>query len=239
MVPRSRIVLTVLIAALLLAACRPVATPTAMSEPAAGEMMEKTPEAMMESGSEMPSQDSSADMAATQGAEMMTAEPGQGDMSGGEETMMEAPAWFSAALTDVRSGQEFTISDHKGKVLLVETMAIWCTTCLAQQKQVVALHGLLGERDDFQSIGLDIDPNENSGDLQTYVERNNFDWVYAVSPAAVSSEIGSLYGDAFLNPPSAPMLIIDRHGEVHPLPFGVKSAEDLQDALEPFLNQGM
>jgi hypothetical protein len=31
------------------------------------------------------------------------------------------------------------------------------------------------------------------------------------------------------------MLIIDRDGEAHPLPFGIKSAADLQAALEPFL----
>jgi hypothetical protein len=33
------------------------------------------------------------------------------------------------------------------------------------------------------------------------------------------------------------MLIIDRQGKVHPLPFGVKSAADLQAALQPFLDQ--
>ena len=65
-----------------------------------------------------------------------------------------------------------------------------------------------------------------------------FDWVYAVAPPEVSRELGQLYGDQFLNPPATPMLIIDQHGEVHPLPFGIKSAGDLQEALEPFLNLG-
>ncbi|MCK7526838.1 MAG: hypothetical protein MZV64_59190 [Ignavibacteriales bacterium] len=37
-------------------------------------------------------------------------------------------------------------------------------------------------------------------------------------PADVSREIASLYGDQFLNPPSTPMLIIDRKGVAHPLP---------------------
>jgi hypothetical protein len=35
------------------------------------------------------------------------------------------------------------------------------------------------------------------------------------------------------------MLIIDRHVEAHPLPFGVKSAQNLYDALQPFLAEGM
>jgi hypothetical protein len=32
------------------------------------------------------------------------------------------------------------------------------------------------------------------------------------------------------------MFIIDAQGEVHPLPFGVKSAQELQESLEPFLS---
>ena len=55
----------------------------------------------------------------------------------------------------------------------------------------------------------------------------------------VSREIAQLYGDLFLNPPSTPMLIVDRKGGAHPLPFGIKSAESLQEALAPFLNEGM
>ena len=49
----------------------------------------------------------------------------------------------------------------------------------------------------------------------------------------------TLTGSQFLNPSSAPMYIIDRKGDVHLLPFGVKSAVDLFAALEPFLTEGM
>lgn len=75
--------------------------------------------------------------------------------------------------------------------------------------------------------------------LKQYIEEKGFDWRYAVAPVEFSREIGQLYGAQLLNPPSAPMLIIDRKGNVHLLPFGVKSAEDLIQALEPFLNEAM
>ncbi len=155
------------------------------------------------------------------------------------DEMMEAPAWFGAALTNVSSGEDFTISDFKGKVVLVETLAMWCPSCKRQQIQVKALHEALGMDEDLVSIGLDIDPNENAADLKAYTEANSFDWIYAVAPAEVSREIGALYGDQFLNPTSTPILVIDRHGEVHPMPFGVKSAADLQAFIEPFLKEGM
>ena len=160
-------------------------------------------------------------------------------MTNDSANMMEAPAWFDASLTDARTGQIFSINDFQGKVVLVETMAIWCTNCLQQQGQVKALHSQLGVRDDFISIGLDIDPNENTAALKTYVENKGFDWLYAVPSKDVSREIASLYGDQFLNPPSTPIVVIDRHGEAHPLPFGIKSSDDLMKAIQPYLDEGM
>lgn len=153
--------------------------------------------------------------------------------------MMETPGWFGATLNNVNSGNSFAISDFKGKVVLVETMAVWCSNCKSQQAQIKALHEALGMPEDLVSISLDIDPNENVDDLKSYVTASGFDWMYAVAPAEVSRELSNLYGAEFLNPTSTPMLIIDRHGEVHPLPFGIKSADDLMKALEPFLKDKM
>jgi len=161
------------------------------------------------------------------------------DSSKAEDVMVDLPAWFGATLVDVRTGQPFTINDLQGKVILVETLATWCSNCLKQQNQVLALHDLLGERDDFVSVGLSIDPNEEASVLMKYVDERGFDWIYAIAPAEVSNEIARLYGDQFLNPPSTPMLIIDSHGEVHLLPFGIKDAQDLLDALQPFLDGEM
>jgi len=152
---------------------------------------------------------------------------------------MAASPWFGANLTDVTTGKTFKIAGFQGNVVLVETMAVWCTTCFQQQGQIQSLHSLLGKRDDLVSLSLDIDPNENDNILKTYVSSHGFDWTYAVAPADVARAVGKLYGDQFLNPPSAPILIIDRQGQVHTLPFGVKSAQDLKAAVDTFLKQGM
>lgn len=207
----------VLLATFLVNACSGAAAPTAET------MMDKatpTADAMMEK------ETSTADA-------MMSKETPAAD------AMMEAPAWYSASLTDASTGQAFTINDFKGKVILVEAMAIWCPTCLKQQEQVKALQTSLDQRDDFVSIGLDIDPNEDLVSLKSYVENNGFDWLYAVSNADVSSELSSLYGDQFINPPSTPIVIIDRHGEAHLMPFGLKSADELLKFIQPFLDESM
>jgi hypothetical protein len=155
------------------------------------------------------------------------------------QAMTDSPAWFGAAFTDARTGGTFSLNDFKGQVVLVETMAVWCSNCYKQQTEIRSLHDQLGVRDDFVSVSLDIDPNEDAAILQSFVNQNGFDWLYAVAPSDVSREIGLAYGDQFLNPPSTPILIVDRHGVAHPLPFGIKSAADLLQAVQPYLDESM
>lgn len=205
---------------------------------ASTDTMEKTDEAMMEK----PAEESMAephDDATTEDTMEKPSDEAMAEDTMSDDAMMEAPAWYSVSLTDVNTGDAFTINDLKGKVVLVETMAVWCSNCLKQQTQVKALHESLGMRDDFVSLGIDIDPNEDADKLASFTSSNGFDWKYVIAPAEVAREISSLYGAQFLSPPSTPMLIIDRKGVAHPLPFGIKSAEELLQALQPFLEEAM
>jgi len=149
------------------------------------------------------------------------------------------PTWYSSPLTDVNTGDVFTIEENLGKVILVETLATWCSNCYKQQTEVAKFHDLLGERDDFISLGIDIDPNEDIVLLTGYVRKNGFDWLYAVASGEIVDEISLLYGPQFLNPPSTPMLIIDRKGNAHPLDFGIKSAEELLNNVLPYLEESV
>jgi hypothetical protein len=149
------------------------------------------------------------------------------------------PAWYSTPLTDVNTGAVFTIEENLGKVILVETLATWCSNCLRQQGEVAAFHDLLGERSDFLSLGIDIDVNEDIPLLKGYVQKHGFDWLYVVAKNEMIDEISALYGSQFLNPPSTPMLIIDRNGNAHTLDFGIKGAQELFDSVMPFLNESV
>jgi thiol-disulfide isomerase/thioredoxin len=203
---------------------------------ATGEREEPTVEAMLDEESDMAETMDEPDIPEASTAEPMVEEEAAPAEAMADEAKMVSETWYGVALVDVNTGDTFKVADLRGKVVLVETMAVWCTTCLRQQRQVQALHEKLGEREDLVSLALDIDPNETPEILKVHADRNGFDWHYAVAPIEVAREIDRLYGTQFLNPPSAPMFIIDGHGEVHPLPFGVKSAQVLQEALEPHLN---
>jgi thiol-disulfide isomerase/thioredoxin len=145
------------------------------------------------------------------------------------------PAWLAVELTEATSGEKFTIGDFAGKVVLLENMAQWCPTCRQQGDEVKKLHQTLGPDSGLVSVSIDVDPNETVGDLRKYVVAQGFDWRFAVAPRELGAAFTDLYGPNFLNPPSAPMLIVDKTGGIHLLDGGLKSAGRLQEVVAPFL----
>ena len=146
------------------------------------------------------------------------------------------PAWFDVQMTDVLTGQAFSMRDFAGKVVLVETMATWCPTCWKQEEQIKKLPGLLSNPQDLILVSLDVDSNEDEAILKDFAATGGYSWRFAVAPIAVQRDLGNLYSADFLNPPLAPMLFIDRQGRVYGLPNGVKGAVALQKTLDQYLN---
>jgi thiol-disulfide isomerase/thioredoxin len=128
-------------------------------------------------------------------------------------------------LIDVRSGDRFTLRQlTSDRAVLVETMAVWCITCLSQQRAVVQAHALAG----FHSVGIDVDPNERADDLAAYAEREGFDWPFAMADAGLVKLLTDAYGFAVTNPPSTPTFVITTDGRIRALEFGrVRSAQEL------------
>jgi cytochrome oxidase Cu insertion factor (SCO1/SenC/PrrC family) len=211
---------TLVLSALVLGACAPTAFPTA------DQMMggASTSEAMTEK---------------TPTADAMTMQEtlAAGAMETALEPPMQMAVWLGTPLADAVTGRGFQVADHHGKVVLVETMAVWCTNCRAQQEQMRGLQSRMMEQTtDLVLVSLDIDPNEDMEILKKYVNATGFAWPFAVAPPDLIRTIGLTYGDQFLNPPSTPVLIIDRKGVAHTLPFGIKSADDLMQAVQPYLD---
>lgn len=155
----------------------------------------------------------------------------------GTQAQNTSPEWFNIPMTDVQTGKTFTINDLAGKIVLIETMATWCPTCRHQEDEVKKLHTLLGDSADLVSVSLDVDLHEDAALLKKYAQSFGYDWHFAVAPLEVQRALGNLYNAEYLNPPLAPMLLIDRAGKVYGLPYGLKSAQSLKATLEPHLTQ--
>lgn len=135
-------------------------------------------------------------------------------------------AWATAPLVDVATGETFTIADHAGEVIILETMAIWCSNCRAQQRDVMsALQELPAGAVTY--IALDVDPNEDGPSLARYQELNGFKGRYAVAETSVARALAAEFGDQVLNPPSTPVVVIGTDGKVTLTEFGHKTSDEL------------
>lgn len=142
--------------------------------------------------------------------------------------------WRTAALLDARTGETYTIGGLRGKLVAVEPMAIWCTTCQLQQFEAAeALADL--ETSDLIYISLDIEPNEEPAALAAYATERGFDWVFSVSGAAVARSLAATFGDQVLSPPSTPLILIGPDGRVIAQDFGIRGADDLIELFSSHL----
>lgn len=138
---------------------------------------------------------------------------------------------LTVELTDVRSGTTFTLAElaaEEGPILL-QPMAIWCSSCKAQQHEVARAHG----EGEFSSVSLDVDLSEVPEDLASYASDQGWDWRFAMADASLYRLLQERFTPAVTNPPSTPLIVIERDGTVRPLEFGVgvRSAEQLLDEL--------
>lgn len=142
--------------------------------------------------------------------------------------------WRTALLRDVVTGEEFRIDDLRGKVVAIETMAVWCANCQVQQREAQAA---LSELDspDVIYISLDVDPHESEGYLAAYAGSRGFTWRFAVASAEVSRSLVAAFGPQILSPPSTPVVLLDPDGTVVENRFGITGAADLTALLEEHL----
>ena len=93
-----------------------------------------------------------------------------------------------------------------------------------------ALHEEVG--DQVVSIALNTDPNETANHVTRHLDRNGFDWRYAVASADLIRALRDEFGVRVLNAPSAPMILICPDQQTRTLlRRGVKRSDYLQQQI--------
>jgi hypothetical protein len=139
--------------------------------------------------------------------------------------VVQTAAWKDTELLDVNSGETYKISDFEGKVVILETMAVWCSLCKQQQLEIRKAEQGFGE--DVVSVSLDIDPNENINQLLAHAQSNGFNWRYSVAPREMAIELSQVFNSNVLNPTATPVIILDKKQQPHLLRFGIKGSSEL------------
>ena len=80
-------------------------------------------------------------------------------------------------LTDI-NGQSFRLSDFRGKIVILDFMAIWCGPCRIGTNNLIEVWQMYEE--EITIISIDIDPRESNEDLRTFSkEFPGATWIWA------------------------------------------------------------
>jgi len=134
-------------------------------------------------------------------------------------------ALLNTELTDVATGEKFRIGDFKGKPVLVESFAVWCSTCLEQQRKIKELKARDGET--IVHVSLDTDPNEDASKIKNHIDTHGFDWYFAVAPIEMTQALIDQFSLDIVNAPAVPVLLVCEDQSVRLLRKGIKPADEL------------
>jgi len=141
------------------------------------------------------------------------------------------PAWATIPLTDVRTGETFTLAGSGDRVVFVEPMAVWCSSCRQQQETArEAVAGLDPSRVTW--VAIDVDPNETPEMLARFADENEFPFTYAIAGVDLSRALADAFGAQVLSPPSTPVIVIGTDGTVTLTEFGHKSQERIAELAQ-------
>jgi thiol-disulfide isomerase/thioredoxin len=141
----------------------------------------------------------------------------------------ELPSWIEFELTDINTQEKFKISQFNNPVLF-ESFAVWCPTCTKQQKEIKKLHEEIG--DEFISISINTDANEDEDRVKEHIIQNEFNWRYSIAPTELTTLLRNEFGTEILFAPSAPVVLICPDHSYRKLKSGVKDVDELKEALD-------
>jgi peroxiredoxin len=88
-------------------------------------------------------------------------------------------------------GNDLSLSDFQGNVVLVDFWATWCAPCLAELPTLMAAYEKFHE-DGFEIIGISLD--EDRAALEAFLEKRKITWPQYFDSQAWGSELARKYG---------------------------------------------
>ncbi|HYX52356.1 MAG TPA: TlpA disulfide reductase family protein [Candidatus Limnocylindrales bacterium] len=129
----------------------------------------------------------------------------------------------AVTLTDL-SGRQFTISDYKGKVLLVNFWAAWCAPCQEEIPQFAALQTKYGSQG-LQVIGISVEDIES--ELRDFCRKKNVNYPVVPGDAKIADAFGGILG-------LPTTLLIGRDGRIYKKYAGATDFATLENDFLPF-----
>lgn len=138
--------------------------------------------------------------------------------SGQETTFPEAPDFTLESM----EGENFTLSDYHGQVIVLNIWATWCPPCREEIPHFIEMQDELRE-DGVLFVGVSID-EEGWEVVRPFAEEFRINYPLVVDDGSIAASYGPFYG--------IPMsFLINRKGEVEHVAPGMVTKEILQPIL--------
>jgi peroxiredoxin len=116
-------------------------------------------------------------------------------------------------LTDL-DGRKLSLSDYKGKVVLLNFWATWCAPCRTEIPHFVEMQNKLGP-DGFQIIGISMD--DDAKPVREFAQQFKLNYPVAVGDDKLAEKYGGVLGLPI-------SFIIDREGRIYAKHIGATDA---------------
>ena len=120
-------------------------------------------------------------------------------------------------------GETFTLSDHLGKVIIIDLMAAWCYWCLPQMAELEAV--LEEKGDEILIVSVDVDKTETGEDIidkfSDYVDK----WTFVMD--SYEEDVNNKYQVSGI----PKLVIIDKEGNIYYSEAGLTSKEKLIEEI--------
>ena len=125
-------------------------------------------------------------------------------------------------------GATVTLSDLKGKVVLINFWGTWCAPCLQEIPELVRLSHQFRQRG-LEVLGVAVDSGRPE-DIRKFLVDHGMDYRIVIGDLSVVKKQFSIFGF-----PTS--LLVDRQGRLHRRYFGPQTAAVLTRDVEPLLSR--
>lgn len=146
------------------------------------------------------------------------------DSSGQEQQLKDAPDFTLKTM----EGKPFTLSEHEGKVVVLNIWATWCAPCRKEIPDFIEIQKEMRE-DDVLFVGVSVD-KEGWEVVRPFAEKYGINYPLVVDDGTINRKYGPIQ--------SIPTtFIINKKGKVEYVAPGMVNREALQPALEKLVNR--
>ena len=121
-------------------------------------------------------------------------------------------------------GSSFTLSEHRGEVVVLNFWATWCIPCLAEMPTFEALHQELGD-DGLQIVGISQDTG-GADEIRPFADQLGVTYPLLPDPAF---NVSARYGGIPVLPTT---IVVDREGRIARSEYGALTRKKLLALLD-------